>query len=248
MAGNNAVLDDATKEHVRALLASLEQDDGAQALQLLDDLVKRHEAGLFNEIGRLTRELHDAMQAFRLDQRVAELASSEIPDAKERLNYVVTMTEQAANRVLNAVEESIPISENIEGSARRLRERWDRFRNRNMTLDEFRSMSRDIDEFLRLTEADSSRLRERLSDVLMAQDFQDITGQIIRRVIKLVQEVEDNLVGMLRITGHRMLNEKKESTEAKAVEAEGPCVPGVDEKDRVSGQDDVDELLSSLGF
>lgn len=246
--GNNTVLDDALKEHVRALAASLKQDDDTRSLQLLDDLVKRHDASLFQEIGKLTRDLHDAMQAFHFDQRVAELASSEIPDAKERLNYVVTMTEQAANRVLNAVEESIPISENLESSARALRERWDRFRSRNMTLDEFRGMSRDIDEFLLLAETDSSRLREQLSDVLMAQDFQDITGQIIRRVIKLVQEVEDNLVGMLRITGHRVLNEKQESAQDKTVAAEGPGIPGVDDKDRVSGQDDVDELLSSLGF
>ena len=89
----------------------------------------------------------------------------------------------------------------------------------------------------------------------MAQDYQDLTGQIIRRVITLVQDVENSLVELVRITGQRMqpsavaeVSAEKEKEKEKDIEACGPAVPGVDKGDIVSSQDDVDDLLSSLGF
>lgn len=80
----------------------------------------------------------------------------------------------------------------------------------------------------------------------MAQDFQDLTGQIIRKVIDLVHDVEEKLVKLVRITGNKIEEETivKEGREKLA----GPAVPGLDQGDQVSGQDEVDDLLSSLGF
>lgn len=88
----------------------------------------------------------------------------------------------------------------------------------------------------------------------MAQDYQDLTGQIIRRVIALVEEVEGNLVQLVRISGQRIVDdpqrsERKQSEASERMQkGEGPSIPGGDNEGVVSGQDEVDDLLSSLGF
>jgi chemotaxis protein CheZ len=89
-------------------------------------------------------------------------------------------------------------------------------------------------------------MKTNLNDVLMAQDFQDLTGQIISRVITLVEEVEGNLVELIRLTGDRFI--KPQDAPETDTAAEGPHVPGVGRTDVVADQDEVDDLLSSLGF
>lgn len=242
-----------TLAQARLLVQQIEAGNEAEATQTLEDLAKMREAALFQELGKLTRELHDTLNNFRLDSRISDLAEQDIPDAKERLNYVISMTEQAANKTLNAVEESLPVSEGLQKRSVELHEQWERFRKRDMSADEFRDLSRDLDEFFPQVRTSTQTLQSNLSDVLMAQDFQDLTGQIIRRVINLVQDVEQSLVDLIRISGRAMMPAaaKKADTEPKNIKAEGPMVPGVDDSDAQSvlqGQDDVDELLSSLGF
>lgn len=247
--------DDATNEerlrHARELVERIQEGNTEEANRLIDELGRLREENLFQQLGKLTRDLHEALNSFRVDSRIADITQKDIPDAQERLNYVVEMTEQSAHRTLNAVEESLPISEELGRRAVELQQAWARFRQREMSAEEFRTLSREIDDFLGSTGENAELIRSHLSEVLMAQDFQDITGQIIRRVIHLVHEVEENLVGLVRISGQHLLATKpKEEPEshAKAVEAEGPQVPGVGTADVVSGQDEVDELLSSLGF
>lgn len=249
----NKVADDESLAQARQLVMALEVGDNDQASFLLDELARRRDSGLFQELGKLTRELHDALNNFQLDAKISTLAEHEIPDAKERLNYVITMTEQAAHRTLNAVEESLPIAEELQRRAEELHDKWVRFRRKDMDVEEFRSLVPEIDSFLDLTSGHATKLNSSLSDVLMAQDFQDITGQIIRRVINLVKDVEDNLVGLIRISGQRMGPAEKIAAKSGALSEElsrgiGPQVPGVDHADVVHGQDDVDDLLSSLGF
>lgn len=249
----NKVADDESLAQARQLVLALEDGDNEQASFLLDELARRRDSGLFQELGKLTRELHDALNNFQLDAKISVLAEQEIPDAKERLNYVITMTEQAAHRTLNAVEESLPIAQELQTRAQELHDKWTRFRRKDMDVEEFRALVPEIDSFLDLTSGHATKLNASLSDVLMAQDFQDITGQIIRRVINLVKDVEDNLVGLIRISGERMAPAEKAATRSGALSEElsrgiGPQVPGVDHADVVHGQDDVDDLLSSLGF
>lgn len=175
------------------------------------------------------------------------LTRNEIPDAKERLNYVIVMTEQSANRTLNAVEQAIPISEELRNRSDELNAKWERFRQRQMPVEEFRVLSNEIDEFMSWTSGNAGRMHENLSEILMAQDFQDLTGQIIRRVISLVQEMESSLVELIRITGSRLKTDSPENE--NKIASEGPRIPGCEShKDRVNGQDQVDDLLSSLGF
>ena len=249
----------------QALAEHIQQGNDDEVHRLLDEISRGREHMLFQELGKLTREFHEALNSFRLDSRVSQLAQENIPDAKQRLNYVIVMTEQAATRTLNAVEESLPLCEGISAQAKTLREQWLRFTQRTLTATDFRNLSRNIDSFLETASADSDHIRENLSDVLMAQDYQDITGQILQRVIRLVNEMEEHLVRLVRgSSAHRPGEVFSRSSESGAeagaemmgaestseeVGTHGPHVPGTaPEEEVIHNQDDVDALLSSLGF
>lgn len=235
-------------EKARALVAELENGSLERAGTAIDTLTKMRESALFQELGKLTRQLHDTLANFQVDTRLAKLTSSEIPDAKERLNHVIEMTEQAANRTLGVVEQTLPRTEELVQKAQQLKNQWDRFRNRDMKVEEFRGLTTEIDEFLGWASVNATAIHQGLSDVMMAQDFQDLTGQIIRRVIKLVQEVEDGLVGMIRLAGPQIAAAEA-AVNKRDIVAEGPQVPGLKpQTEVVASQDDVDQLLSSLGF
>jgi len=247
---------DALLSQARSLVAELEAGNAASAEKMIEELGRIREQTLFRELGKMTRQLHDSLTSFALDSRMQSLAESDIPDAKARLNHVITMTEDSANRTLTAVEGTLPIAEQLQTSANDLHAKWERFRNKDMNVDEFRSMSREIDSFLGATCEHAGQIHGNLSEVMMAQDFQDLTGQIIRRVINLVQEVEDNLVELIRLSGGIEAEDRVDKGvkqdqpgDAQLMQGLGPQVPGVsDAGATVSGQDEVDDLLSSLGF
>jgi len=246
------VNNDSLLGQARSLVAELEAGNVAAAEHAIDELGRIREQSLFRELGKMTRQLHDSLTSFALDSRMQSLAESDIPDAKARLNHVITMTEDSANRTLTAVESTLPIAEQLQNSANDLHDQWERFRNKDMSVDEFRSMSKEIDAFLSITRDNAGRIHGNLSEVMMAQGFQDLTGQIIRRVINLVQEVEDNLVELIRLSGS-VETEAGDKAAAQQnnelMQGVGPQVPGVgDTTGSVSGQDEVDDLLSSLGF
>lgn len=231
---------------VRDLQACMEAGDKNGAKEVIDDLTDIRKNELYQEVGKLTRELHDAISAFGMDDRIADITENDIPDARQRLNYVITKTADAADKTLTAVEESIPVCESMETQAVSILENWRQFTKREMDAEGFRKLSKEIDGFL-LSQSDGfSTIKGHLNDVLMAQDFQDLTGQIITRVINLVAEVEGNLVNLIKIAG--LPEHASEPHQKTDVELEGPIVPGVDSGDTVSGQDEVDDLLSSLGF
>jgi len=242
-------------QHARELLAHMEQGNHGEAERILDEITRLREKSLFQELGKLTREFHEALNSFRLDSRIANLAENEIPDARERLNYVIAMTEQAADRTLTAVEESLPLCDRITAQAEALKGQWERFVRREMEADEFRAMSHELREFLAEVTDGNGKVKASLNDVLMAQDFQDLTGQIIRRVITLVEDLEGSLVDLIRLSSQGLMPGKAEQPVAEGhedkerdIEAAGPVVPGVEHGETVSGQDEVDDLLSSLGF
>lgn len=246
MSTNSSVNRDERLAQARVLVELLEAGREDEAALALEKLSKLREIELFQEIGKLTRELHDALSNFHVDSHIATFAESEIPDAKARLNHVIAMTEQAANKTLTAIEAALPRSEQLEQRAIGLKGRWDRFRNRDMKVEEFRGLSVEIDEFLTWTEGNATEIHKGLCDIMMAQDFQDLTGQIIRRVISMVHEVEGHLVRLIRVSGEKVAVQLKK--EEPNIKAEGPQIPGVGKTEVCAGQDDVDDLLSSLGF
>jgi chemotaxis protein CheZ len=229
------------------MLIELQKGNQEQVGVLLQKISDIRESCLFQEVGKMTRQLHDSLNSFRQDARIDALAEQEIPDARERLSYVIKMTQKSADRTLNAVEETLPMADKIAERADNLGQAWGRFKRRELSVDQFRELSSDIESFLKDINRDSSIMKSNLNEVLLAQDFQDLTGQIIKRVITLVEEVEGNLVELIRLTGSRLCSTKDECKESN-IDPEGPHIPGVGKGDVVTSQDDVDDLLSSLGF
>ncbi|MFG0834891.1 protein phosphatase CheZ [Aeromonas bivalvium] len=235
-------------EQARRLVAHLEQGEFESADDLLADICAPNAAALFDKVGQLTRQLHDSLRDFQLDPRLPSLANEEIPDARERLNYVIDMTDKAANRTMDAVEASLPIADRLNDNIQLVLPNWQALMSRELGLGQFKALCHQLDDFIKASESDADKLRQLLTDILMAQDFQDLTGQMIRRVITLVQEVETKLIEMLTMFGDASAEPSAPKAAIKGIEAEGPIMNPHTRSDVVNGQDDVDDLLSSLGF
>lgn len=234
-------------EQANRLVDLLTQGEQSLADDLIRDIAMPIQKELFDEVGRLTRQLHSAIVGFQVDDRLVELANTEIPDAKERLNYVIDMTEQAANKTMDAVEECLPLANALTTNIQSVKPAWDRLMRREIELSEFKTLCHDVQQLVERSELDSIRLKELLNQILLAQDFQDLTGQMIKRVIDLVREVEHNLVSMLTVFGEQAVSENPAIIDSSVV-AEGPIMNAEERDDVVTGQDEVDDLLSSLGF
>jgi len=237
-------------EEAKQLVHYLEQGDNESANALLEAASMKESIELFAEVGKLTRQLHDALNNFQLDERIAGLANDEIPDAQSRLTYVIEETEKAANTTMDAVEASMPIAETLSERINKVMPEWKKLMNRQIELGEFKALCGDLDQLLEDAAVESNKLTSLLTEVLMAQGYQDLTGQVIRRVIELVKEVEDSLVNMLTMFGDAdtKVSPKQSAKTVDKVEAEGPIIDADQRDDVVQGQDDVDDLLSSLGF
>jgi len=238
-------------EKAQSLINSLESPETSdeQLESVIDEINNLRDNSLFNELGKMTREIHDSIMNFRMDSRVSDLAEVDIPDAKDRLEYVITMTEKAANTAMGVIEEGSPVAEKLGGEASELKAQWQKFRRREMSPDELRAMGHDLESFFDESEQMMSKLLTGFTEILMAQDFQDLTGQIIRQVINLVNEIETNLVELIKIQGETLVREEPEKKKSEETKLEGPQVPGKETSDDVmKGQDDVDDLLASLGF
>jgi chemotaxis protein CheZ len=235
-------------EKAHQLIESIESDDDAGTGELLNSMARDREKSLFKDVGQLTRQLHDSLASFALDDQLTELTDKEIPDAKERLNYVIEMTDDAANKTLNAIDEVLPVTSEMQRKSEELSKNWHKFMSRELSLTDFKKMSGEITEYLDSSCKNTKFVHEKANEIVLAQGFQDLTGQIIKKVIGLVQNVEEGLVDLVRIAGAPATAESAEEAEDKKKKLEGPAVPGVIVEGAVNSQDEVDDLLSSLGF
>ncbi|EHC59243.1 Chemotaxis response - phosphatase CheZ [Salmonella enterica subsp. enterica serovar Inverness str. R8-3668] len=207
-------------------------------------------------IGSLTRMLRDSLRELGLDQAIAEAAEA-IPDARDRLDYVVQMTAQAAERALNSVEASQPHQDAMEKEAKALtqrwekeakaltqRQRWDEWFDNPIELSDARELVTDTRQFLRDVPGHTSFTNAQLLDIMMAQDFQDLTGQVIKRMMDVIQEIERQLLMVL------LENIPEQSARPKRENESLLNGPQVDTSKAgvVASQDQVDDLLDSLGF
>jgi chemotaxis protein CheZ len=120
------------------LIKEMQKGNEQTVAQLLDYVHTAQENLLFQEVGKMTRQLHDALESFRQDSRIESLAEHDIPDARQRLSYVIEMTQKSADRTLNAVEETMPMAEKIAEQAGKLGNTWKRFRTREWSVEQFR--------------------------------------------------------------------------------------------------------------
>jgi chemotaxis protein CheZ len=193
-------------------------------------------------VGQMTRMLHDNLRGLGFDKLIAK-AAHDIPDARDRLDYVAKMTEQAAQRVLTATEMASPIQDRIESEAGDIAQAWQAAMASGFSEQHYRALAERTVSFLGETRDGAAVTKQQLMDIMMAQDFQDLTGQVIKRVTELAHNIEQQLVQLLvdyspaevrREVGAGLLN--------------GPQINPTGNADVVSNQGQVDDLLESLGF
>lgn len=256
--GSETLLEE-LKERAIVLIERLEQGDFAGASDMIQGINEARDRSIYIEVGKLTRGLHEAIVNFEIDAARAggiDLErNSKIANAQERLDYVINLTQQSADKTMDIVEQGIPMVEELGQQARELHEDWQRLQRRELSPDQFRDLYRRVDQFLGVAANGSDDLARKFNAILMAQDFQDLSGQVIKRVINLVQEVEERLVDLMRMAGKveeitgifRRADAEQPRPTVADIAPEGPQV-GHSRADVVSSQDDVDDLLSSLGF
>lgn len=196
----------------------------------------------FVQIGQLTRLLHDTIRQLGYDRMLEETAEK-LPDARQRLSYISQMTEQAASRVLNATDIAKPIQDRIEEQSAELGVRWSRLYNKELSVDQFKQLAGDTRKFLEQSAHDSKVVNEQLLEIMMAQDFQDLTGQVIKKIVEMATTMEN---GLLKVLIDIMPESKRVAAEDGLLN--GPVVSAEGREDVVTSQEQVDDLLDSLGF
>lgn len=204
--------------------------------------VREHDE-MLARVGQITRTLHESLRELGLD-KVVEKATNEIPDVRERLNYVARMTEQAAQRVLNATDAAIPMQERIDAGADEVLKGWRATLNAPFSESDYRDMATLTMQCLIDMRNDTGATKQKLLEIMMAQDFQDLTGQVIRRVTELAHGLEQQLVQLLLDYSPP---EVKREVGAGSGLLNGPQI-NPNKSDIVADQSQVDDLLDSLGF
>ena len=193
-------------------------------------------------VGQMTRGLHDSLRELGLD-KVLEKASVDMPDVRDRLNYVARMTEQAAQRVLNATDTAIPLQERIDAGAGEVLRGWKATFDAPFSEAGYRDMATMTMQCLVDMQHDTNATKQQLLDIMMAQDFQDLTGQVIRKVTDLAHSLECQLVQFLIDYAPSEVKRETDNTLLN-----GPQINPEGKSDVVADQSQVDDLLDSLGF
>ena len=203
--------------------------------------VDQSDKPMFERLGGIVRLLHDSLRELGYDKALTE-ASSQIVDAQDRLEYVATLTEQAANKVLNTLDEGMPAQDVLSKKAKDMDNRWTALFDGKLSLDEFKALAGDSRQFAQAVAEATEAEKARLLEIMMAQDFQDITGQLIKKVVNITKTVENELAQLLRDNAPAEVREKL-AQKQDAPLMQGPSVPSV-----ALDQDNVDDLLADLGF
>ena len=246
----NTQLRDQYGSLVAALQAAIDAGDDTAFRGAFDHLRERLSVEFMPELKRLTANAESALIRFRERARIDALADQEVPDARKRLAHVVQLTDEAAHRTLDLVERSGPLIEQTAKDAAELLEAWKVHGSRTLAAASLwpeRALN-----FMERSLEDSDRVRALLTEMLMAQGYQDITGQIIRSVIALVGEIEEVLGQLVALSNgedtRRMPALKSPAPVATAAwqQGLGPQVPGITDQNAVSDQDDIDALIASM--
>ncbi len=196
---------------------------------------------MYARLGGIVRLLHDSMRELGYDRSLTDVAE-QIGDAQSRLEHIATLTEQAANKVLNALDSGMPAQDRLQEQAKNINDRWAKLYAGQMSIDEFKQLAGDSHKFsasvVESTEAEKARMLE----IMMAQDFQDITGQLIKKIVGITATAERELAQLLRDNAPAEVRAQIEAEKPVSL-MNGPATPGT-----AMVQNDVDDLLDSLGF
>ena len=200
---------------------------------------KEHDKLMYEGLGHVVRALHDALTYVGADDALAE-ATHEFPSARERLIHVAELTEAAANTVLNKVDETLPVQQKIESEANSLAKQWDSTVVESMSKEQLLALGAQTRAHLAASSQASATMQQALTDIMMAQDFQDLTGQLIKKVVAVLERTEKDLLNLL-ISGAPA---DKVAALPKQEELAGPGAVG----DVAMDQSDIDAMLADLGF
>ena len=190
---------------------------------------------VFQQLGSITRLLHDTMQQLGVMPKL-QIATDGLPDARSRLSYIATKTAEAANKVLNTVDQAKNEHHQITEATRAMAEL--------IVADPVKAVaSGAVMNFVHEVEASTKRIDDHLTDIMMAQDFHDLTGQVVAKVVTLANDLEDSLVKLLIQVVPEGVREQVDPSVLN-----GPVVNPAGRTDVVSDQGEVDDLLASLGF
>ncbi len=203
-----AILDD-----IMAFMTAVSERNYEKADAAVQTIAKLGQGDLFKEVGKITRKLHDSIRSFKeaVDPRLKDITQADIPNAVDKLQFVIDKTEEAANKTMNVVEKYI------------------------LTMDDLSTHLRQVQgppETVAFLKQFKNGLEDDLTEILTTQSFQDLTGQTIKKVIKLVGDIETELVRLVTSFGVKIEMGMKEPVMAA---------------EKVS-QSDVDNLLKDLGF
>ncbi len=197
-------------------------------------------------IGSLTRTLHDALRELGYDRELED-AKAHLPDARDRLNYIARLTGDAADKVLNAVDVARGVQEDLSEQSRALTRRWNAVEaftaKGGRATPAGEELVAETRAFCERIGQSTDRTNEILTEIMLAQDFHDLTGQVIRRVVDVAQQLEANLV--------KLLIETAPAADPRALDPgalNGPVVKPEGRSDVVTNQEQVDDLLAQLGF
>src|SRR3989338_7343198 len=197
---------------------------------------------VINQIGHMARTLHDTLRELGLNKKIEKAASS-IPDARDRLNYVATLTQQAAERVLNATEAAQPLVEKMEVEAHRLSGQWQMLFEKQLDVEQFKDLAMQTHAFLHDMPKQTKATHAYLMEIMKAQDFQDMTGQVIKKIIDVTKNVEQQLLALLLENAPA-----KVKADSNPGLLNGPAVNPDGRRAVANSQSRVDDLLEDLGF
>lgn len=198
---------------------------------------------MYERLGGIVRMLHDSLRQLGYDRSLSDVAS-QITDAQGRLEHVASLTEQAANKVLNTIDTCMPEQENLSKNAQDMESRWAMLFDGKLSIDEFKALAGDSKQFASTVMQASEAEKARLLDIMMAQDFQDITGQLIKKIVAITSTAERELAQLLRDNAPPEVKAAMATGDGKPEDLmSGPAAPGA-----AMAQDDVDSLLADLGF
>jgi len=234
-----AQTEDAPSAEASKQLVQMQADQAASDLPPDDQSNKP----MYERLGNIVRLLHDSLRELGYDRSLSDVAS-QITDAQGRLEYIATLTEQAAIKVLNAVDSGMPEQDELAKRAKDMDDRWALLFEGKLSIEEFKQLAGDSKQFASIVTAATDAEKARLLDIMMAQDFQDITGQLIKKIVAITSTAERELAQLLRDNAPPEVKAAMAAEQQKPVELmSGPSVDG-----NAMAQDDVDSLLADLGF
>ncbi len=199
-----------------------------------------------DQVGQLTRTLHNSLRELGYDKRLADI-SAEAPEAQDKLTYIASKAEQAAERALNATEIAMPIQDELSSESTNLSEQWKQaLESKEPSPDDvekYKNLIINTLAYLDSVPKQTSATNAQLMEIMMAQDFQDLTGQVVTKVTKMVKNLEFELLQLLVAN----VPEGKRTGIDEGL-MNGPVVNPGKREDVVSNQEQVDDLLASMGF